>query len=74
MTKFVSKKGRIRKTTIKSGHEISVPPAWIIHRKISGAKENEDVELLYDSIIVIVPSGVKIDKKQLDKIVVKGKN
>ena len=69
MPHFLSRKSKVRKSTSKGGHEVSLPPAWIGHRKCIGADEGEIVEVLFDSIVVIVPPGIKVDKSKLAKAV-----
>ena len=65
MPNFFPKKYKIRKSTTKGGHSISIPPAWIEQRKNISGKTNEEVSVLYDSIIVIIPPGIRINKKIL---------
>jgi len=65
MPDFLPKKYKIRKSTTKGGHSISVPPAWVEHRKDISGNPEEDVNILYDSIIVIIPPGIKVNKKVL---------
>ena len=58
---YLKKKYKIRKGTASGGHEISLPPAWIEARG-----ENEEIEVLYDSlVVVIVPTRVKVNEKVL---------
>ena len=64
MPHFIPRKIRLRKTSPKSGHEISLPPDWIKYHGL-GKEDNEKLELLYDSIIVLIPPGVKVNKKTL---------
>lgn len=67
MPHFIPRKIRIRKTSTKSGHEISLPPDWVRYHKLD---EGEDkVELLYDSIIVLVPPNMEVDSEKLAKAV-----
>ena len=72
MPRFLKRTYRVRKATSKSGHEITLPPDWINRRRRSGAEEGEDVEVLYDSIVVIVPFGVKVDEKFLAAAIEEG--
>ena len=65
MPDFLPKKYKIRKSTTKGGHSISVPPAWIDHRREVSGNPEENVNVLYDSIIVIIPPGVRVNRKLL---------
>ena len=69
MPDFLVKKYKVRKATSKGGHEVSLPPAWIEHREQINPAGGEQVEVLYDSIIVIVPPGVRVNKRALAKAV-----
>lgn len=58
---FLGQKYKVRKSTASGGHEISLPPAWIEARG-----EDEEVEVLYDSlVVVIVPTRVKVNERVL---------
>ena len=65
MPHFIPRKVHLRKTSRKSGHEISIPPDWINLHGLKG-KEKEKLELLYDSVIVLIPPGIKVNKKILE--------
>ena len=64
MPHFMPRKIRLRKTSAKSGHEISIPPDWVRYHNLGDSK-GETLELLYDSIIVVVPPGIKVNKEIL---------
>ena len=64
MPHFIPRKIRLRKTSAKSGHEISIPPDWVKYHNLEKGT-GEQLELLYDSIIVIIPPGIKVNKKIL---------
>lgn len=65
MPEFLREHYKIRRATPKGGHEVSIPPAWLKHRKYLGYEEGEEIEVLYDNIIVIVPKGVRVDEIKL---------
>ena len=71
MPEFLPKRYKIRNATSKGGHEVSIPPAWVDHRKKVSGDANEKVDILYDSIIVIVPPGIKVNEKLLSAAVEK---
>lgn len=64
MPRFYTDKRKLRKSTPISGHEVTMPPAWIRTLQSKG-NLSESVELLYDSIVVIVPRGVRVNEKIL---------
>ena len=68
MPHFIPRKIRLRKTSPKSGHEVSLPPDWIKYHGLDKGNK-ETLELLYDSIIVLIPPGVKVNKKALADII-----
>ena len=58
---FLRKKYKIRKVTMKGGHQISLPPGWMEGKNIG------EVEILYDALaVVIVPPGIKVNEKLLE--------
>ena len=67
MPHFIPRRIRIRKTSSKSGHEISLPPDWVKYHKLDESEEK--VELLYDSIIVLIPPRMKVNLDKLAKAV-----
>ena len=67
MPHFIPRKIHLRKSSSKSGHEISVPPDWVKYHDLHD-KDKQELELLYDSIIIVSPPGTKLSKKTLKKI------
>ena len=65
MPRFLPENYKIRKSTTKGGHSVSIPPAWVKQRKSISGRTDENVDILYDSIIVIIPPGIKVNKKIL---------
>lgn len=60
--KFLKKVYKIRKSTPTGGHEITMPPFWLENQP-----DINEVEVLYDSRVVIVPSpNIKVNENLLD--------
>ncbi len=71
MVKFSRYRYQIRKATPKSGHEMTLPPAFIRSRK-EISDDLEEMEVLADTIIVIVPPGVKVNERVLAAAIEEG--
>lgn len=63
MPRFFTEKRRLRKSTPLSGHEITMPSTWV--KNLPPEADGQVLELLYDSILVVVPPGVRVNKKAL---------
>jgi len=67
MPHFIPRKIHLRKSSTKSGHEVSIPPDWITYHGLK-TKDKQEMELLYDSIIIISPPGTNLSKEKQKKI------
>ena len=69
MPDFYRKIYKVRKSTQgKVGMEVTMP-AELRHAGV--LKPGDQVELLYDNIIVILPNGIRVDHKKLKEAIIK---
>lgn len=64
MSTFFEKEYKVRKAA-QYGHETTLNPLWVENNRVEGKK----LKHIFDGIYIIVPPGVKLDKKKLKEAV-----
>lgn len=68
MPEFYQKEYVVRKVNSQYGHETTLNPLWVENAEVAGKK----VKHIFNRIYVIVPPGVKVDRKKLKEAVKEG--
>ena len=63
MPEFFEKEYKVRKAA-QYGYETTLNPLWVENTNVKG----KSVKHIFDRIYVIVPPGVKIDKRKLKEV------